>query len=487
MGTGEFAAPQWIERLAGALAELAETQKRYQNEFDRQFPGFHIDDSGWLVVDPPSHDLHAFYSQACSGKDQSHAGDDAPLCTALAAVRRVLVVHPAWAGLGEPLGDRGVFRIQIQDDSRSGSLLGMISGLMARGMEVSENGFSVAAAELHGLLDPGGNREPSPGRGDLSVGYHVAVFHGLRVREKVQLPDDIMLLPFEQLDEFVNESILHEVVPAFVRDYSAFQESLGALVQPFRWKPELRKPGDWKSKLRLRDFPSLDGGQSFFGDAAAFIELLALFHAAPILYLAMLPYRIRRSAAYLLGALDYEGSAHFFPQSFNRVVRSPDLSMTALNDAIKVFGDRKSDNYKHCAPIIARLAEARKRGGQFQIEDMILDVAIALERMYELDGGEISFKLKTRAAFFLEASTEGRRQVFRDVEQLYNARSAIVHRRKKRPSPETISDALTRGFKVARRSVVKLLRDGPPPDWNELVLAGTESDAAKPGSGQETT
>ncbi len=32
--------------------------------------------------------------------------------------------------------------------------------------------------------------------------------------------------------------------------------------------------------------------------------------------------------------------------------------------------------------------------------------------------------------------------------------------------------AFKKGFDIARRSVVKLLRDGPPPDWNEMVIAG---------------
>ena len=51
--------------------------------------------------------------------------------------------------------------------------------------------------------------------------------------------------------------------------------------------------------------------------------------------------------------------------------------------------------------MIAWLAEALARTGRFQADDKILDVAIALERMYELDRSEISFKLKTRAACFL--------------------------------------------------------------------------------------
>ena len=44
------------------------------------------------------------------------------------------------------------------------------------------------------------------------------------------------------------------------------------------------------------------------------------------------------------------------------------------------------------APIVVRLAEAIARDGRFAEQERILDVAIALERMYELVGGEIRDK-----------------------------------------------------------------------------------------------
>ena len=103
-------------------------------------------------------------------------------------------------------------------------------------------------------------------------------------------------------------------------------------------------------------------------------------------------------------------------------------------------------------------------------------MAIALEQMYELDQGEISFKLKTRAACFLESDTQERLRVFKNVEELYDARSGIVHKRKrkrkKEVSPKAKDEAFRKGFDVARESVVKLLREGTPEDWNAVVLAG---------------
>ena len=146
----------------------------------------------------------------------------------------------------------------------------------------------------------------------------------------------------------------------------------------------------------------MDWGSSFFEDAAAFVELLSLFHAAPVLGLAMIPYCIHRTASYLLGDSPGNGSWSLADRSIDMFAGSIDLSGDALDAARKAFGERNSAYYRDCAPIIARLAEALTRSGRFQTEDKILDVAIALEQMYELAEGEISFKLKTRAACFLE-------------------------------------------------------------------------------------
>ena len=199
MTTGEFIAADWVERLTQALTELATTQKRYRDEFARYRQQRIRMESDlprprWRrAFDHPSHDLWDFYWYACAGKDRYYIGEYSPLCAALTAVRRVLAEHPAWASLVDPSGDRDEFWLQILSHGSSGSLLKVISGLMARGMEVPQDGFRVAATELNGLLDPGGNREQIPVPNDLSVGYHIALFHGLRVREEVQLADNITL------------------------------------------------------------------------------------------------------------------------------------------------------------------------------------------------------------------------------------------------------------------------------------------------------
>lgn len=95
-------------------------------------------------------------------------------------------------------------------------------------------------------------------------------------------------------------------------------------------------------------------------------------------------------------------------QGFDGFDECPGLAPEAFAEAKEAFDNRASERYGKMAPIIGRLAEALARDGRFAVEDRILDVAIALERMYELDGGEISHKLRTRAAWFIGADAESR-------------------------------------------------------------------------------
>lgn len=338
---------------------------------------------------------------------------------------------------------------------------------MARAKQVPGGGFRLAASELDTLLRPVEAGEGAAGSVDLNVGYHVVLFHGLGVGENVPIADNMRILPYEQCSAYLDENVLQDIAPEII-GYNRRKE-VAAIVKPFRWKPLFRARGeDTEPK------PELDWGGNFFEEAQAFVELLAMSHAAPVVCLATVSYCIHRTASCLLGMLHGHGGYGWgrLARSLDRLARSIEVSADAVDDAKGAFLGRNRDRYRDYAPVIAQLAEALARSGRFRIDDRILDVAMALERIYELDRDEISFKLKTRAACLLETGKEDRLRVFRDVSKLYDVRSAIIHKRKKQPSAEQKETVFNRGFDVARRSVVKLLRDGAPPDWNEVVLAG---------------
>ena len=465
----EFEAGDWIDRLARALPGLAEVQEPYLQEYWRRNPRVHsvVGDRDGNQSAFPLNDLRDMYAIAHHSHVFGEHEHCAPLLAVLDPVRHILYSHPTLEPVRSRIINKDDFWMQILGSGNSTSATNLIAGLMARASELSRDRFRAAATELNAFLSRGGQGESASVPGDLDVGYDAVLFWGLTLKERVEVADGMAMLPFEQVQTFIDKSLVEELAPPG----SGFHDwrSVGAVVRPFRWKPEFYRTGYQRE-------PELTNSEPFFQEAQTFLELLAVTHATPVLRLATLTDCINRSASRLLGLEHHNnGGVHRGrpARGFDGFDKWPELASEALAEAQEAFESRQGERYSRMAPIVGRLAEALARDGQFMSEDRILDVAISLERMYELDQGEVSFKLKTRAAYFLESDTEARLRVFKDVGEFYGARSKIVHNsRKKRGAAEGRGAAFKKGFDVARRSVIKLLRDGPPLDWNEMVVAG---------------
>ena len=466
----DFKDADWTDRLTRALAGLAEAQMPYRGELAEQRLRYAPAKREGLLshcARHPSDNLISLYYNACQEGD-CYDQRYRPLRSALDEMQSILGEHPVFASVLDPSDDRQEFWIQLPSRGGSTSLLKMVGGLMGRAMEVPEDGFRVASSELNALLNLSQEREAAPLPSGLDVGYNVVLFHGLRFNEKIEIEDEMTVVPFDQTGAFVDENVLQDSAPDLINYNST--KLVGAILKPFRWKPAVRSLGD-EADLEL------DWAESFFDDTRAFVELLAISHGVPVVYLLQIPHCFDRSVSWLLGKSYYHSaiSRPLPAYSIDSFAGFHDASMDALDEAKKAFRERNGTRYRRYAPVISRLAESLARSGRFGVEDKILDVAIALERMYKLGNEEITFKLKTRAACFLETDTESRMQVFKDVKEFYDARSAIVHNRTKKASNKKNIDAFGKGFELARRSLAKLLHDGPPPDWDELVIAGTEN------------
>ena len=471
MKSKKFDVGTWTRRLARRLERLAEVQEQYWEELYKPAAGGL---PSTAYIDPSERYRH-FYWRASRGKSRYARERYAPVRVLLGEIGRILAVHPAWAGLVDETGNGEVW-FQLAGGGGMRSPSRTIGGLMARGKELRKDGFRAACRELSLLLESNDEMEEDPARAELLTGYHVVLIQGLKVEADLRIDDEMKVMPFDRLDAFVDASMLERLAPEVGRYGGG--KSIAALVKPFRWKPEFRKHGEnsWKDDLQVG---------SFFDDAVVLVELLALFHAAPVVRLASVANRLNKRACLLLGSLDFHQSygAGLPSWSAGRPGNPVEARRDAIDEALKAFAERNGERYRYCAPVIARLAEALARQGRFRTDDRILDVAIALERMYQLDQGEITYKLKTRAACFLESTTSARKSVFNDVNKLYGARSGIVHARsgkKKKRSKNEVEqerkDAFERGFDVARRSVVTLLSEGRPEDWNEVILKVHEKD-----------
>ena len=465
---GEFDSAVWVERLTDALTGLSEAQEHFADQLDEGRATYSSGKQVDAIVDMVhirSDVLLALFHTAFFGMRSGEEARFVRLRLALNPVLELLAAHPALAGVLTASGGNQQFVLLLPDHAVETDLFKMVGGLIGRAMDLPDDGCRVACRELEALLNSDGERETRNQSGSLRSGFHVALFHGLRFKEEAVIADGMTVQPFEKVAGFVNEGVLREISQSIVT--SDRKKSIGAIVKPFHWKPEFRPPVD---HIEIDS----DWGGSFREDAEAFIELLAVSHAAPAVCLVTIHHCIQQVAAGILGDPHYRGGYTWgrSARSFDRLANSRVVSRDAFFDAQSMFLGRERTRYRKLAPIVSRLAEAQARSGRFADEDRILDVAIALERIYELDSGEISHKLRTRAAWYLGVDTESRIRESKAVKQLYDARSAVVHNRKGKSSLQENREAFSKGFDIARRSLFKLLREGPPEDWNALVVAG---------------
>ena len=93
--------------------------------------------------------------------------------------------------------------------------------------------------------------------------------------------------------------------------------------------------------------------------------------------------------------------------------------------------------------------------------------------MYSIDN-EMTYKLGTRAGYFLGNNAQERKRTFYIVRRLYDKRSDIVHGRQ--TVREELEQTSSDGLALARDTLLKLLRTEMTGDrnqfWNNLVMTG---------------
>ena len=459
----EFSPGDWIDRLARALPGLAAAQEPYLSGhreirvFLTSIPG--VGDGGSPAV--RVEELGELYARARHSHLRGEEAWYAALNAALDPVRHILLRHPTIARVVGPIIGRDNFYMQVLSSGGSTSPADLAAGLMARAAEHSGDRFGKAVGELHALLVAAGVEDGAALPDGLDAGYDVVLFHGPVVKERIDIAEDVALLPFEEVRAFVDEELVFELAPLGA-GFHGF-ESVGAAARTYRWRPAFHRAG------YERGLDSHDPGP-FLRSARTFLQLLGVAHAAPVLPLAELSHRIDQAAGRLLGlGKQSPGFYRSWPaKGFDGFDECLVLRPEALAEAKDAFENRASERYRRMAPVVGRLAEALARSGPFAPADRILDVGIALERMYVLDEGKIGRKLRNRASGFLGADAESRERIRESVREFYDARSDIVHNRLHKVSPERVQAAFGKGFDIARRSLFRLLRDGPPEDWSAL-------------------
>ena len=223
MRSGAFDAGGWIERLVVALRALAKAQERYLQAYWQHHPRAQLIVDGRDETPFPMDDLRMVYWQARYSRRFGREAEYAPLRALLDPARHALLAHPTLetvAVAGRPVGEND-FWLRMVNSGTSISAGHLIAGLMARGADLSGDGFEAAARELNAFLSPLRDEEAGGVLGDLDEGCDGLLFYGLTMNERIEVEDGMALLPFGELRRFVDE----EWVDGLARAGARFQSS----------------------------------------------------------------------------------------------------------------------------------------------------------------------------------------------------------------------------------------------------------------------
>ena len=318
--------------------------------------------------------------------------------------------------------------------------------------------------------------------------HEIMLLHGLIVDERVDLAPGAYLASYEA----VKSRFCLPDEPETWLAQSGLQPgefnrstSLSVLVRSVSWGPGItprdRPTGNDRFPNFRYLFPNrytIDSIERFFNDRKMLIQLLSVatqsklvshtvFYAFPSWMRDLDPnFRLLHSGV----------SFNFFDVWPKDIPLSKESGVSFVGLARGWFS--YPNEKRHSIELATRriVASLGPAAGMFGLEDRILDIAIALEIMYgPFDRGEITHKLRMRAAWLLGKSSDDRWTIAEQMKTFYKARSAIVHGSAK-IEREKLQQAFTLGLDLARRTLTTLLMQGPVPNWDKLVACGAAPD-----------
>ena len=107
-----------------------------------------------------------------------------------------------------------------------------------------------------------------------------------------------------------------------------------------------------------------------------------------------------------------------------------------------------------------------------KLEDRYIDLRVALEAIYLQDfmnerSQEMRFRLALFGAWHLGEDFQERRSIRKALRAAYDMASTAVHEGE---LPNSVEPTLSTAQDLCRRGILKLLREGPPDNWGDLVL-----------------
>ena len=462
MSRRTFKLDEWIERLIARLDEIVSYERDIENSVSdlrrrgEQMlglpAGIDIDKNAtirdriarYYLTSKPAKYLVLDYEQ-----NVSRCQD---------AILTVLREHPTLDRSIYLSDDKLVFGIDLAIQREQGyDAKRMVIGLVDYAMEHDPNTAAHAFAQM---IERGANHDFNS--------YSMMLFRGLHVTDIHHIRSGLSVISWDEARQYMSNT---DVRPLLGRSNRIDSAPIGAIVAPVKWGPAI-VPKDYDFEQGWPDRPS-----TFRDDALLLIDLLAVTHERPVQSTGRVTNCVEREIERLVGMGGYVRSVPGLSDDVSSVIvpDKPVLLIDKLAEASDLFAKMRGDGGR-LRLALSWLASSLSRSGPRASLDRVVDSAIALELMYRA-GSELSYRLATRASYFLESTSDQRMETYDIIRSFYSVRSKIMHGRASddNASLSAIEQAYRGGFVVAQRTLRKVVLEGGPSntsDWDRFVITG---------------
>ena len=288
---------------------------------------------------------------------------------------------------------------------------------------------------------------------------------GVRVDQELQISQGIRLVP---IPNSTNELPPHLPLWPYWNPVDLLGRTLIAVdynISPVFLNPRLTEMdvrGPFKDSATCAEYPDFN--------IERFCQALSLAGDASIVCAANWTYIEPTEIFNVWGA--YRGGSHtYFPGLAHRT-GSVNVTQEDISEALAIYRGMQDLPPRVGTKLRVPIDRWIKSKADQSPVDTSIDLGIALESLYLQDIGnqpELGFRLRLRAAWYLAEDQAGRGKIMKDLGGVYDLRSKAVHTGDI-GSRRDFAVLLERGQQLCRQSIVKVIRNGGFPDWNQLVL-----------------
>ena len=168
----------------------------------------------------------------------------------------------------------------------------------------------------------------------------------------------------------------------------------------------------------------------------------------------------------------YRGGSHSYIPGLVHRMGSVNITQDDISEALAIYRGMQDLPPRVATKLRVPIDRWIKSKANRSPVDTFIDLGIALESLYlqDIDNtSELGFRLRLRAAWYLAEDQAGRGKIMKDLRDVYGLRSKAVHTGDI-GSRRDFAVLLERGQQLCQQSIVKVIRNGGFPDWNQLVL-----------------